>query len=113
VLQHLRLDHVTDARLRHDRDGHRLDDRLDHLRVAHPCDTAVATDVGGHALERHDRDGASLLGDARLLGVDDVHDDAALEHVGEAALHPVAAGDLAVAVRRCGHAGPPGGVGRR
>jgi hypothetical protein len=33
------------------------------------------------ALERHDGDGASLLGDARLLDVDDVHDDATLEHL--------------------------------
>ena len=40
----------------------------------------------GHALERHDGDGAGVLGDLRLLGVDDVHDDAALEHLGEADL---------------------------
>ena len=30
--------------------------------------------------------GAGVLGDPRLLGVDDVHDHAALEHLGEAAL---------------------------
>ena len=45
-------------------------------------------DVGGDALERHDRDGAGLLGDAGLLGVDDVHDHAALEHLGQACLDP-------------------------
>ena len=46
-----------------------------------------APDVGGHALERHHGGGAGVLGDLRLLGVDDVHDDAALEHLGEADLH--------------------------
>ncbi len=108
MLQHLRLDHVTDPRLRHDRDGDRTDDRLDHLRVAHACDATIAADVGGHALEGHDRDRTSLLSDTRLLDVDDVHDDAALEHVGESALHTLRAGDrrLTVAVASRGHAVP-------
>ena len=44
-------------------------------------------DVGGHALERHDGAGAGVFGDLGLLGVGDVHDDAALEHVGETALY--------------------------
>ena len=55
--------------------------------IAHPRHAAVATDVGGHALEGHDRDGAGVLGDLGLLGVDDVHDDAAAQHVGQAPLH--------------------------
>jgi hypothetical protein len=38
------------------------------------------------ALERHHGDGAGRLGDLRLVGVDDVHDHPALEHLGEAAL---------------------------
>ena len=49
-------------------------------------------DVGGHPLERHDGDGAGVLGDLRLLGGDDVHDDAALELLGHAALDAVGAG---------------------
>src|SRR5262249_7554661 len=57
-------------------------DLLDLLHRRHPCDTAVATNVGGDALQRHDRRGARLLGDLRLLGIGDVHDDAALEHPG-------------------------------
>ena len=40
----------------------------------------------GHALERHHGGRAGVLGDLRLLGVDDVHDDAALEHLGQAGL---------------------------
>ena len=84
----LRLGEVADAALRHDRDGHGLLDRLDGRRVAHAGDTAVAADVGRDPLERHDRDRAGVLGDRRLLGVDDVHDDTAAHHLGQAALHP-------------------------
>ena len=61
-------------------------DALDHLRIAHPGDAAVAADVGRHALERHHGAGPGVLGDAGVLGRDDVHDHAALEHLGEAAL---------------------------
>ena len=68
-LEDLRLGEVADAALRHDRDGHRGLDALDHRRVAHAGDAAVAADVGRHALERHDRDRAGVLGDRRLLGV--------------------------------------------
>ena len=54
--------------------------------IAHPGHAAVAADVGRHPLERHHGAGAGVLGDAGLLGGDDVHDDAALEHLGQAAL---------------------------
>ena len=54
--------------------------------IAHPGDAAVAADVGRHALERHHRAGAGVLGDLGVVGRDDVHDDAALEHLGEAPL---------------------------
>ena len=67
---------------------HGLLDALDHHRVAHAGDAAVAADVGGHALERHDGGRAGVLGDLGLLGVDDVHDHAALEHLGQAGLDP-------------------------
>jgi hypothetical protein len=59
---------------------------LDHLGVAHPGHAAVATDVGRHPLERHHGHGAGVLGDLGLLGGDDVHDDAALHHLGESPL---------------------------
>ena len=87
-LEHLGLGEVADPRLRHDRDRHGLLDAADQQRVGHARDAAVAADVGGDALERHDGGGAGVLGDLRLLGVDDVHDDAALQHLGQAGLHP-------------------------
>ena len=91
-LEDLRLDEVADPRLGHDRDRHRVHDPDDHRRVGHAGDAAGGADVGRDALERHDGDGAGLFGDLRLLGRDDVHDDAALEHLGEALLGGPGAG---------------------
>jgi hypothetical protein len=79
---------MADAALGHHRDGHRGLDALDHGGIAHAGDAAVAPDVGRHPLERHHRDCAGVLGDLRLLGRDDVHDDAAAQHLGEPALDP-------------------------
>ncbi|CAM5549819.1 hypothetical protein SHIRM173S_07192 [Streptomyces hirsutus] len=65
---------------------------------------AVLADVGGHALQRHDGDGARVLGDLRLLRRDDVHDHAALELLGHAALHAGGAGlGTLVFGERAGH----------
>ena len=85
-LEDLRLDEVADPGLRHHRDADRLHDAFDHAWVAHPGDAAGGADVGRHALERHDGDGAGILGDARMVRRDHVHDDPALEHLGEAGL---------------------------
>ncbi len=104
-LQHLRLGEVADPALGHHRDRDGLLDALDHRRVAHARDAAVAADVGGHALERHHRDRAGVLGDLRLLGVDDVHDDAAAQHLRETPLHAGGTGRAlacAVLVRHAG-----------
>ena len=73
------------------------DDLLDARGVGHAGHAACRADVGRHALERHDRDRARVLGDLRLLGVDDVHDDAALEHLGQAGLDAQGAGDGVIA----------------
>ena len=86
LLQYLRLDEVTDAGLRHDGDRDGVDDAVDHVGVAHPRDAALSANVGGHPLECHDGDRPGILGDLGLVGGDDVHDDAAFEHLGEAAL---------------------------
>ena len=85
-LEDLGLDEMADPGLGHDRDRDRLHDPVDHRRVAHPGDATGGADVGRHALEGHHGDGAGVLGDLGLVGRDDVHDDAALEHLGEALL---------------------------
>ena len=87
-LEDLGLGEVTDPGLGHHRDRDRGLDALDQGRVAHPGDAAVAADVGRHPLERHHRDGAGVLGDLGVLGGDDVHDHAAAQHLGQAALDP-------------------------
>lgn len=85
-LEDLALDEVADAGLGHDGDGDGVLDLLDLARVRHADDAALAPDVGRHALQRHDGAGPGLLGDAGLLGVGHVHDDAALEHLRQARL---------------------------
>ena len=92
ALEDLGLHEVADTGLGHDRDGDRLDDAGDEVGVAHAGDAALGSDVGGDALERHDGDGSCVLGDTGLLGRDDVHDDASLEHVRHAAFDGEGAG---------------------
>ena len=58
----------------------------DQQRIAHARHAARGADVRRDALERHHGDCAGILGDPRVLGRDDVHDHAALEHLGEALL---------------------------
>ena len=82
-LQNLRLRKMADAAFRHHRDGDGVLDALNHLRVAHPRHAARRADIRGDALERHDGAGARSLGDFRLLGRGDVHNHAALEHLGK------------------------------
>ncbi len=91
-LQHLRLDEVADAHLGHDRDAHRVHDALDDLRVGHAGHAAAGADVGRHPFERHDGAGPGLLRDRGVLRRDDVHDDAALEHLRQAALNGIGSG---------------------
>jgi len=86
--EHLGLAEVADPGLGHDRNRHGRLDALDHRRVAHAGHTAVTADVGRHAFERHHGDRAGILRDLGLLGRDDIHDDAAPEHVGKPALDP-------------------------
>ena len=103
-LEDLGLGEVADAGLGHDRNGRDGHDLLDELGAGHAGDAAFGTDHGGNALERHDGDGSGLFGDAGLRDVHDVHDDAALEHLGQAGLEPEAcsvAVGCAVAVVQC------------
>ena len=87
LLKDLSLDEVPNTGLGHDRDGHRLNDLRDEIGIAHTGDSALRPDISGHAFKCHDGDGAGVLCDAGLLGRHDIHDDAALEHVGQSAFN--------------------------
>ena len=86
--QHLGLDEVADTSLGHDGDGDGVDDSLDEIGITHPGHSALGADVGRDTFQGHNGAGSGILGDPRLLGGDDVHDDAALEHVGQSTLDP-------------------------
>jgi hypothetical protein len=83
-LQDLSLGEVSDAALGHDRDGHGGHDFTNLFGARHAGNAAFGADLRGDALEGHDGDGAGSFGDGGLVGVGDVHDDAAFEHFGEA-----------------------------
>src|ERR1019366_8046761 len=82
------LHEVADAGFGHHRDGGGFHDLFDDGDVGHAGHAAIAADIGGDAFESHDGGGAGIFGDLGLLGVGDVHDDAALQHFGEADVDP-------------------------
>src|SRR5262249_30032324 len=73
----------ADATLGHDRDADRFLNRSNHLWIAGPGHTAFSANLGRDALQRHDRRGPRFLGDSRLLGAYDIHDDTAAQHLGQ------------------------------
>ena len=77
---------MSDAALGHDRDRHGGHNFANLLRARHAGDAAFGADLRGHALQSHYGNGSGFFGDLGLAGVGDVHDDAALEHLGEAGL---------------------------
>ena len=83
-LQNLRFGDMADARFSHNWDSDCADDAFDHLRVGHTGYAAILADIGRDALQRHDRHSAGILGNRRLLSVNDVHDNATFEHFGQA-----------------------------
>ena len=85
-LEHLSLDEVPDPGLGHDGNRDGADDAVDEVGVAHASHPTLRPDVGRYPLEGHHGHRARILGDLRLVGVDDVHDDAAFEHLGESTL---------------------------
>jgi hypothetical protein len=82
--EHLRFGEMADAHLGHHRDGDGGFDFANHARRGHACHAAFLTDVGWNALERHHGAGAGVFGDFCLIGVGDVHNDAALQHFRQA-----------------------------
>ena len=79
-LQDLCFREVSDAALGHDRNGHRRHDLSNFFRRCHAGHAAFGSNLRGNALQRHHRHGAGLFGNSGLVGVGDIHDDAALQH---------------------------------
>ena len=82
-LQNLSLHGVTDAHLSHNGNAHRLLNALDHLRIAHARNAARSANVSGNALQSHNGARAGSFGDTCLLRRGNVHNHAALEHLGK------------------------------
>ena len=76
--EYLRLDEVPDTHLRHYGNGNGVLYLRNHLGIGHARNAALFAYICGHAFERHYRDRARALRYLRLLGVGDVHDNAAL-----------------------------------
>mmetsp|Transcript_7600 Transcript_7600/g.23045 ORF Transcript_7600/g.23045 Transcript_7600/m.23045 type:complete len:342 (-) Transcript_7600:40-1065(-) len=85
--QDLGLHKVPDSGLGHNWDRNGVDDTLDHLRIRHSCYFTVLSDICWDPLQGHDSTGTSLLCNLRLFRRNDVHDNAALEHLRQADLH--------------------------
>ena len=85
--EHLRFGEMADANFGHHRNRDRVHDFADDARSGHAGHAAIFANIGRHALERHHGAGSGLLGDARLLGVGDVHNHAAFQHFGQAYFH--------------------------
>ncbi len=82
----LGFDEVTDPNLGHNRDRADRLDFLDHLRITGSGDASIAADPAGNPLKGHNGAGTRVFGDFGLLDVHDIHDHAALQHFGQAAL---------------------------
>ena len=83
VSENLSLHEMADAYLGHNWDAHGLHDLANLGRRRHARDAPFFADVRGNPLQGHYRNGAGLLSNLGLFCVSDVHDCAALEHVGE------------------------------
>ena len=82
-LQNLGLHKVTDTALGHDGNGNGFLNSPDHFGIAHAGHTSGGTDVCRNALQSHNGTGSCLLGNLCLLRCGNIHDDAALQHLGQ------------------------------
>ena len=85
--QDLGFDEMPDAAFGHDRDGHRVHDLKDQVGVRHAGHTALGADIGRDPLQCHHGAGACIFGDLGMFGRDHIHDDAALQHLGQSFFH--------------------------
>jgi hypothetical protein len=84
--QNLRFHEMADAAFGHHRDGDGLHNLQNLLRVGHAGHAALGANIRGHPLQGHHRTGTRLFGDPGLLGVRHIHNDSALQHLGQTPL---------------------------
>ena len=77
---------MANASLCHDGNRNGANNAVDHVWVAHTGNATLCTDVGWHALKRHNGDSAGVLGNFGLFRRNDIHDYATLKHFGKTAL---------------------------
>src|SRR5580700_6777686 len=87
-LKHFRFGKMSNAHFGHHGYGDGLHDLADDLDGGHAGHAPFFTNVRWHTLQGHDGARSGLLRNLGLLGVSHVHDDAALEHLRQADLHP-------------------------
>ena len=75
---------MADTALGHHRNGNCLHDLANPLGRCHAGHPALGANLRGNAFQRHDRGGAGFFSNDSLFGRSDVHDDAALQHLGQA-----------------------------
>ncbi|KAJ0640462.1 hypothetical protein HanLR1_Chr16g0615781 [Helianthus annuus] len=81
--QNLSFNKMTNPSLGHNGYCNSLFNLLNELGVAHSSNPTLSTDIRGHTLQCHDCARARFFSYPCLLRVDDVHDDAASEHLGK------------------------------
>src|ERR1700722_10155513 len=87
-LKHFRFGKMPNAHFSHHGNGDGPHDLADDLDRSHSRHATFFTNVRWHPFQSHDRAGSCALCNLGLLGVGHVHDDAALEHLRQAHLHP-------------------------
>ncbi len=83
ALKYLRLYEMAYSYLSHYRDGNCILYFLYHLGVGHSCHAAHLSYIRGNSLKRHYGYSSGFLSDFGLLSIYNIHDNAALEHLGE------------------------------
>ena len=82
-LQQLRLYEMSDTAFCHDRNADCFLDPFDHFRVTHAGNTTGGADICRDTLQSHYSAGTGCFCDLCLLRCGNVHDHAALEHLGK------------------------------
>ena len=90
LLKYLGFRKMADAALGHYRYGNRGHDLANFFGRGHARHATLGANLRRNPLQRHDRYCSGLFSNHRLLGVGDVHDDAAFEHFCQAGFQPQA-----------------------